>query len=160
MGGNMRSSLKLLVLCGVATFALASIPGAAPAQDAAAIVKERQTAMRQQYRNLMAIKNFLDGKGEQAAAVAAADELTRTVPKVPDLFPPGTGMAPPEGKFRPKPEVWTQWNKFLAADKTVVDGVNVLDAAVKSGDKPKIDAAYTKLDACDACHDAFREKIQ
>jgi len=88
--------------------ALASIPGAAPAQDAAAIVKERQAAMRQQYRNLMAIKNFLDGKGEQAAAVAAADELTRTVPKVPDLFPPGTGMAPPEGKYRPKPEVWTQ----------------------------------------------------
>jgi cytochrome c556 len=156
----MRSSLKLLALCGVVTFVLASIPGSAPAQDAAAIVKERQTAMRQQYRSLLAIKSFLDGKGEQAAAVAAADELTRTVPKVPDLFPPGTGMAPPEGKYRPKPEVWTQWDKFLAAEKTVVEQVKVLDVAVKSGDKQKIEAAYTKLDACDTCHDGFREKIQ
>jgi cytochrome c556 len=69
-------------------------------------------------------------------------------------------MAPPEGKYRPKPEVWTQWNKFLDAEKTIVEQVKVLDVAVKGGDKPKIEAAYTKLDACDACHDAFREKIQ
>src|SRR4051812_22743494 len=102
----MRSSLKLLALCGVAAVTLASIPAAAPAQDAAAIVKDRQTAMRQQGRNLGAIKDFMDGKGEQGAAVAAADQLIQTVPKVPDLFPPGTGMAPPEGRFRPKPEVW------------------------------------------------------
>jgi cytochrome c556 len=154
----MRSSLKLLGLAAVLT--VAGMPGTAPAQDAAAIVKQRQDAMRQQYRDLKAIKDFSDGKGEQAAAVAAAAELTRTVPKIPDLFPPGTGMAPPEGKFRPKPEVWTQWNKFLAANKTVVEAINVLDAAVKSGDKQRIATAFTKVDACDACHDDFREKIQ
>jgi len=150
----------MLVLCGVASFTLASIPGSAPAQDAAAVVKERQTAMRQQYKNLMAIRNFSDGKGEQAAAVAAADQLKQSVPKVIDLFPPGTGMAPPEGKYRPKPEVWTQGAKFLAAAKTVAEGVNALDAAVKSGDKQKIAAAFTKLDTCNACHDDFREKVQ
>jgi cytochrome c556 len=156
----MRSSLKLLALYGVAIFTLAGIPGSAPAQDAAAMVKERQTAMRQQYRNLMAIKDFLDGKSEQAVAVAAADQLTQTVPKIPDLFPPGTGMAPPEGKFRPKPEVWTQWNKFLAEEKTVVEGVKVLNAAVKSGDKQQITTAFTNLNGCNACHDDFREKIE
>ena len=156
----MRSSLKLLALCGVAIFTLAGNPESAPAQDAAAVVKERQTAMRQQYRDLIAIKDFIDGKGEQAAAAAAAEHLTQTVPKIPDLFPPGTGMAPPEGKFRPKPEVWTEWDKFLAEQKTVVDGVKVLDAAVKSGDKQQIAAAFTKLNGCNACHDDFREKIQ
>jgi cytochrome c556 len=156
----MRSSLKLLGLGAALSFALVSIPGLAPAQDAAAIVKQRQDAMRQQNRDLKAIKDFSDGKGEQEAAVAAAAELTRTVPKVPDLFPPGTGMAPAEGRYRPKPEVWTQWNKFLAADKTVVEEVNVLDAAVKSGDKQRIATAFAKLNGCDACHDDFREKIQ
>jgi cytochrome c556 len=156
----MGSSLKLLALGAVLIVGLAGIPGTAPAQDAAAIVKQRQDAMRQQTRDLRAIKDFSDGKGKQEAAVAASAELTRTVPKIPDLFPPGTGMAPPEGKFRPKPEVWTQWNKFLAANKTVVEQVNVLDAAVKSGDKQRIAAAFTKLNGCDACHDDFREKIQ
>jgi cytochrome c556 len=156
----MGSSLKLFALGAVLTVSLAGISGPAPAQDAAAIVKQRQDSMRQQSRDLRAIKEFADGKGEQSAAVAAAAELTRTVPKIPDLFPPGTGMAPPEGKFRPKPEVWTQWNKFLAVNKTVVEEVNVLDAAVKSGDKQRITAAFTKLNGCDACHDDFREKIQ
>lgn len=134
--------------------------GTVRAQDAAAVVKQRQEAMRQQYRGLKAVKDFLDGKGEQAAAVAGADALTRMVPKIPDLFPPGTGMAPPEGGYRPKPEVWTQWNKFLAAEKTIVEGVNVLAAAVKSGDKAQIATAFTKLNGCDGCHDDFREKVQ
>jgi len=156
----MRSSLKLLVLCGAVCVTFATIPGPAPAQDPAAVVKERQTVMRQQYRSLMTIKDFLDGKGEQAAAVAAADQLVQSVPKLPDLFPPGTGMAPPEGKFRPKPEVWTQGPKFLAVQKTVLDQVKVLDTAVKSGNKQQIATAFTTLNGCNACHDDFREKIQ
>ncbi len=159
MGGNMRLSSKL-ALCGLVTFAFAGIPGAAHAQDAAAIVKQRQDAMRLQYRSLMAIKDFADGKSEQAGAVAATDQLTQSVPKIPDLFPPGTGMAPPDGKFRPKPEVWTQWDKFLADQKTVVDQVKALDTAVKSGDKQQVAAAFTKIDGCNACHNDFRERIQ
>jgi cytochrome c556 len=156
----MRSSLKLLALCGVLTFTLATIPGMAPAQDAAAVAKQRQDAMRQQFRDLKAIKDFSEGKGDQPAATAAAAELTRLVPKIPDLFPPGTGMAPPEGPFRAKPEVWTQWDKFLAANKTVVASVSVLDTAVKSGDKQQIATALTTLNVCSACHDDFRTKIQ
>jgi cytochrome c556 len=155
----MKSATLVVALAAALGIAWAGV-GAGWAQDPAAIVKTRQDAMRQQYRNLVAIKAFLDGKGEQAAAVAAAAELTRTVPKVPDLFPPGTGMAPPGGRYRPKPEVWTQWNKFLAAGKTVVEQINVLDAAVKSGDKQQIATAFTKLDTCNACHDDFQERVE
>ncbi len=154
----MIRSVKLWTLGAALLVSLAGIPAMA-VPDAAAIVKQRQDAMRLQYRQLLVIKNFMEGKGEQSAAVAAADDLTRTVPKIPDLFPPGTGMAPPKGRFQPKPEVWTQWDKFLAASKTVVGKVTVLDAAVKSGDKQRIKTAFTDLNGCNACHDDFREKV-
>ena len=153
---HLQKSLVALV----AAVALMSVGGIALAQDAAKVVKERQDQMKEQARNWKAIKDYLDGKGDQAAAIAGADQLVRLVPKVPDLFPPGTGMAPPEGKFRPKPEVWTQRDKFLAANKTVVDQVGVLDAALKGGDKQQIQTAFNKLNFCSACHDDFREKIE
>jgi cytochrome c556 len=155
----MKSSTLMLASGALLVLAGAGI-GSGLAQDAATVVKDRQTAMRQQYRNLMVVKDFMDGKAGQPAAVAAADQLVQTVPKIPDMFPPGTGMAPPEGKYKPKPEVWTQRNRFLAEQKTVVDQVNALDAAVKSGDKQRIATAFTTLNGCNACHDDFREKIQ
>jgi cytochrome c556 len=158
----MTPFIKHRVLGAILTVVVIMAAGAAatPAPDLAQVVKNRQALMRQQFRDLKTIKDYLDGKGDQAAAVAAADELTRTVPKVPDMFPPGTEMAAPKGKFRPKPAVWTDKEKFAAAQKTVVDQIGVLAAAVKAGDKPKITAAFNDVDGCDACHKDFREKIQ
>src|ERR1700682_1117536 len=91
----MKPSTVLLALGVLLVVAGAEI-GTGLAQDAATVVKDRQTAMRQQYRNLMVVKDLMDGKAGQPAAVAAADQLVQTVPKIPDMFPPGTGMAPPE----------------------------------------------------------------
>jgi cytochrome c556 len=158
----MAPSVKHRVLGAILSIAVIAAAGAvaAPAPDLAQVVKDRQAAMRQQFRDLKTIKDYLDGKGDQAAAVAAADKLTQAVPKVPDLFPPGTDMAAPKGKFRPKPAVWTDKDRFLAAQKKVVAQISVLNAAVKSGDKQKITTAFQDVDGCDACHKDFREKIQ
>jgi cytochrome c556 len=35
-----------------------------------------------------------------------------------------------------------------------------LAAAVKSGDKVKTEVAFKELDACNACHNDFRAKLQ
>jgi cytochrome c556 len=79
---------------------------------------------------------------------------------VPDYFPPGTEGPNPDGKWGPKPEVWSERDKFVAADKKVADQVAALDEAVKSGDKAKAAAAFKDLDACSECHRTFRAKLQ
>ena len=75
-------------------------------------------------------------------------------------FPPGTGIGEVPVKTRAKPEIWQQHDKFLAADKTVMAQIAALDAAVKSGDKPKIEAVFKEVGFCSACHDTFRAKEQ
>jgi cytochrome c556 len=82
------------------------------------------------------------------------------VPLTPDHFPPGTEGPAPDGKYGAKPEIWTQHDKFLAAQKKVTDQVAALDAALKSGDKAKVEVAFKEIDVCNACHNDFRAKLQ
>ncbi len=138
----------------------ASVP--ASAQDKQAVLKERQATMKEQGRNLGQIKGYLDGKVDQPAAVTAATDLTRTTRKIPDLFPPGTAGPSPDGKYQPKPAVWSERSKFLDAQKTAVGKADALLTAVKGGDKNAVRTAFIDLgkNGCGACHTGFREKLQ
>jgi cytochrome c556 len=129
------------------------------AVDKEQVIKDRQDLMIGQGRQWLVIRNYLQGKADQAAALSAVESLAKTVPTVPNYFPPGTEGPNPDGKYGPKPEVWSERDKFLAADKKVIDQVAALDAAVKSGDKTKVEAAFKELDVCSACHNTFRAKL-
>jgi cytochrome c556 len=155
----MRSFLKLLALGAALTFGTA-YSTATLAADKEQVIKDRQAFMKDQGRQWLVVRNYIQGKADQAAATSAAESLTKSVPKVPDYFPPDTGGPAPGGKWGTKPEIWSEHDKFLAADKKVADQVAVLDAAVKSGDKAKAAAAFKDLDICAACHQSFRAKLQ
>ena len=154
----MKSFRMLAFGAALAIGAATSI--AAVAQDKDKAIADRQDFMKKQTREWIVVRNYLQGNADQQAATAAVDSLAKLVPDVPNHFPPGTAGPTSDGKWATKPEVWTQRNKFLAEQKTVVDQVNALDAAVKSGDKQRIATAFTTLNGCNACHDDFREKIQ
>ena len=47
------------------------------------------------------------------------DAVQKSVAKVPEWFPPGTGIGEVSVKTRAKPEIWQQKDKFLADQKTV-----------------------------------------
>jgi len=146
----------------IVTLVVLAIPGfgagEASAQDKDRIVTERQEAMKQQGREMVAVRNYFQDKGDQAAAIAALDSLQKSVPKVVDWFPAGTGIGEATVKTRAKPEIWLEHDKFLAADKTVIGQIAALDAAVKSGDKPKVEAQFKEIAFCEGCHGAFRAK--
>jgi cytochrome c556 len=158
----MRRLVKCRMLGLVAVMAVSVAAVAAPAPNKDAVLKERQATMKQQAKDLGGIKGYLDGKTDQAAALAGAESLTRTTRKIPSLFPPGTEAPSPDGKYGPKPAVWTEWSKFLDRQKTAQAKADALLVAVKSGEKPQIQHAFVDLgkNGCGACHTDFRAKLK
>src|SRR5713226_10087572 len=157
----MRASLKLLAL-GAALAIGAAYSTGAPAADKEQIIKDRQALMKQQGADLGAVKAFLDDKGDLAKATAAAADLTQTMKKIPDVFPPGSQGPNPEGKWAPKAEVWSDSKGFLAARDTAAGKADALVAAVKGGDKAKIQEAFADMgkNGCGGCHGKFREDLK
>ncbi len=158
----MISSIKRRAFGTVLIIAVAGAGAMALAQDKDAILKDRQATMKQQGKDAGTVKGYLDRQSDQAAAVAAATDLTKTTRKIPDLFPPGSGGPSPDGDFQPKPTVWTDWDKFLDAQKAAAAKADALLAAITAGDKAAIQTAFADLgkNGCGACHTTFREKLK
>jgi cytochrome c556 len=157
----MKSSRRQAVFAAVMAFAVAGLGGLALAQDKEAVVKNREALMKGQGKDLGSVKAYIEGKGDLAQAEAGAANLARSTNKISEVFPPGSGGPNTDGKFATKPAIWSDWNKFLDAQKSASAKAEVLLVAVKSGDKAKIEAAFGDLgkNGCGACHETFREKL-
>ena len=158
----MSSVMRFQVLAAVLGIVMGGASGVALGQDKETVLKDRQATMKEQGKDVGAVKAYLDGKGDLAQAKAGATNLTQTTKKIPDLFPPGTGGPNPTGDYVAKPVIWTDWDKFLDAQKTAAAKADALLVAVNGGDKAAIETAFNDLgkNGCGACHTTFREKIE
>jgi cytochrome c556 len=131
------------------------------AQDKEAAVMDRRDTMKAQAAAMGKIKDFLDGKIDQAAANQAADDLVKIANSLPDKFPKGTSTEDFPGKSGAKPIIWSDWDKFVAAQKQEAGEIVKLNAAVKSGDKKAVadQFANTGKDGCGNCHGTYRLKL-
>jgi cytochrome c556 len=150
------------VLSVALAIVLAGVSAVGRAQDKEKVLKDRQAVMKEQGKDLQNVKAYLEGKGELTLAKESAANLTQTTKKIPDLFPPGTGGPNPTGDYVAKPVIWSEWNKFLDAQKTAAGKADALLVAVNGGEKTAIEAAFTDLgkNGCGGCHTTFREKIE
>jgi cytochrome c556 len=157
----MKSSARHVVLATVMTIVLAGFGAASLAQDKETVIKNREALMKGQGKDLGSVKAYTEGKADLAQAEAGATGLTQSMKKIPEAFPPGTGGTNTDGKYATKPAIWTDWNKFLDAQKSAAGKADALLVAVKSGDKTKIEAAFGDLgkNGCGGCHETFREKL-
>ena len=151
--------LKQPLIAAIVALAIGAA-GMAMAAEKEQVIKDRQDLMKEQGRQWVVIRNYTEDKADKAAALAAVDSLTKSVPTVPKFFPPGTEGPSPDGKWGTKPEIWSQHDKFLAAIKQVGDQVATIGAAIKADDKTKVAAGFKELGFCSACHDTFRAKLQ
>jgi cytochrome c556 len=158
----MKSSTKQSMLAAALVFILTGLSGISLAQDKEAVLKDREAFMKGQGKDIGSVKAYIDGKGDLAQAEAGAANLTQSTKKIPDMFPPGTGGTDTEGKYTTKPAIWSDWNKFLDAQKIAAAKADALLVAVKSGDKAAMQTAFGDLgkNGCGACHETFRETLK
>jgi len=154
----MTARARLRVLGAVLGLALAGT-SAGWAQDALTIINQRQDLMKTQGRATAAIKAFVEGKGDLAAAQAGGAELVRTTTSIPSLFPQQTSMVEYPGKTYAKPDIWAQWDRFAQAANTAHERASALNAALQSGDKAAIATAFDAMgkQGCGGCHTPFRQ---
>src|SRR6516164_10527245 len=152
----MKSSTKRSMLTAALICALTAISVAVPAQDKEAVIKNREALMKGQGKDLGSVKAYTEGKGDLAQAEASAVNLTQTIRKIPDAFPPGTGGSDSDGKFATKPAIWSDWDKFIDAQKNAASKADALLVAVKSGNKTAVETAFGDLgkNGSGACHEA------
>jgi cytochrome c556 len=131
------------------------------AQDKEALVMARRDTMKAQSAAMGAIKDYLDGKADQAAAEKGAGDLVKTAQSLPENFPTGTSTEDFPGKSGAKPVIWSEADKFAAAEKSLLEQAEKLQAAVKTGDKKAIADQYanTGKDGCGNCHTTYRLKL-
>ncbi len=64
-----------------------------------------------------------------------------------------------KGETKAKPEIWSEADKFRAAQTKMQDEMVKLNAAAKTGDLAQIKAAFGPVgQACKSCHDNFRKE--
>lgn len=155
----MGTGLAALVAFALAALGQGADTVAAPAFDAAAVVKHRQTVMKGHAADLKAVKAYLEGTASQAVAEEKATALARSIRnELPKLFPAGSGAAEVPASHA-KPNIWSEPKRFAAALRTAADDADALAAAVKTGDKQRIAAAFGAMGkGCGGCHRDFKAR--
>ena len=124
--------------------------------EAKSVMHERHEAMEGLGKAMKALHRQLEsGKPDIDAVRQQTATMATTAPRIPGLFPAGTG--PDAGKTRAKPQIWTEHDLFLRRAKDFEIAAQAIDAAARAGDLNKVMASHDGVDkACKACHDPFR----
>lgn len=133
--------------------------GAAFALDAPAAIKERQEVYKEIGKSMKGIGEELKSSSPNVADIKKfAATIDTDAPKVPSLFPAGTG--PEAGvKTGAKAEIWQKPDEFKKDAADFAAAAHALNVAAESGDVAAIKDAAGKIgEACKACHQTFREK--
>lgn len=144
-----------LALAG--SMAIGSLAWAAGPNDSAQAGFEHRvdTMKRMGHALYVTIGKVARGKAELGTDTeAAAETIVSLSATIPTLFPAGSNI----GDSRMKPEIAAAGPRVQELAAGVQHAAQGLAAAVKSGDKAALAAAYKAQDeACEACHRDFRK---
>jgi cytochrome c556 len=127
-------------------------------QDKLALVTQRQDFMKAQGGDFGKISAWAKGNADQAAALAAVDDLLARRPKIADQFPPGTSATDFPDKSKAKADLWSNKDKVAQYVADLLPAEQHLRATVQSGDAQAAakEAGQVYRTSCNACHTPFR----
>jgi len=146
---------RVLALVTGATVILAAAVYAAPQDGQAAFAKREDTMHRMGRALYLGVGRVVKGTAELSPdTVTAADTVVSLSHTLTPLFPLGSDVA----DSNMKPEIFAAQDRIPQLVAGVEDAAQKLSAAVRSGDKSAIAAAYAVANnACNACHTQFRK---
>ena len=155
IGVCLTRSIVCLILIGLIVSGW-SEPCAA--EDGLAATKHRQTVMDRLGDDMKAIKRYVTGQADLAAALSAAQDLDETASLVPSLFPKGSDSAKWPGKSAAKPEIWDNPDDFQQLLQALSAGTADLRKSVGTGEATNVQSSMRALakNACGACHENYR----
>jgi cytochrome c556 len=134
---------------------LALVVTSVHAQDDEAYVQYRQSVMKANGGHMGAIAAIMKNKLPYVTNIVAhaqAIQMTSTV--VEDAFKKEIT----EGKTDAKPEIWQDWDKFVAAAKAMGEESGKLADVAQAGDMAAIEAQVKELGtSCGGCHKPFKK---
>jgi len=127
----------------------------ASAQDDTAFVNHRQKVMQSIGGHMGAIGEIMKNKLPYQGTIAAhAQALQMTSTVIEDAFEKEIAA----GKTDAKPDIWQDWEKFVAATKKLSEESGQLAQVAQSGDMAAIGDQVKALGkACGDCHKPFRK---
>lgn len=150
--------MNRLVLAAAAAVGFATaLPAAAQFQKPEDAIKYRKAVMTLMANHVGRLGAMASGRVPFDAATAQANaELVATLSKLPFAgFVEGSAT----GDTRAKPEIWTEADKFKAAQSKMQEDVAKLNVAAKAGNLDQIKAAFGETGkSCKACHDSYRKE--
>jgi cytochrome c556 len=145
----------LALAAGVTVILVAAVQAAAPDDGKAAFARRQDTMRRMGHAFYLGVGRVAKGTAELSPdTLTAADTVVSLSHTLTPLFPVGSDVA--DSKM--KPEIFAAQDRIPQLVAGVEDAAQKLSAAVKSGDKGAIAAAYAATNnACNACHTQFRK---
>lgn len=150
--------MNRLVLAAAAAVGFATaLPAAAQFQKPEDAIKYRKAAMTVMANHFGRLGAMANGRVPFDAATAQANaDLVATLSKLPFAgFVEGSAT----GDTKAKPEIWTEADKFKAAQVKMQEDVAKLNVAAKTGNLDQIKAAFGEAGkSCKSCHDNYRKE--
>lgn len=142
-----------LLACAVLAGAAGLTPARALEPDDS--IYTRKAIMWSIGAHLNGIKDGLGAKDGKAIA-GHARAIAALAAALPKLFPKGSG--PEAGQTRAKPEIWQQWDKFVAATKALQEEATELAKVAGEGDVAMAAPQFGEMArvGCGGCHRPFR----
>ena len=154
---HIRTSIRA---AGAALALAAAVAAGGPAQaHDGKMPEDRHDLMEGLGDAMRTIKRVVQGRAPAEKGVEAAALIASEAPRIPSVFPPGSGREAYPGS-ESKDAIWERWDEFTAAADLLGEKAAALQTALASGDSGRIGAAFGDLgkNGCGGCHRRFREE--
>ncbi len=134
---------------------LTGAAGTAPALEPGASIDTRKAVMASIGAHMNGIRAGM-GAGNGKLVAGHAGAIAALAATMPGLFPKGSG--PEAGETRAKPEIWQQWDRFVAATKALQAEAGELAEIAADGDMAMAGPQFGEMArrGCGGCHRPFR----